>query len=234
MGNITVSPACTKSRHEAAVMTNNTNPVVNTQPSGAARKYLALGDSYTIGQSVSEEERYPVQAVASIRKAGINIADAEIIATTGWTTQDLWSAVKNKPVTPAYDVVSLLIGVNNQYQGKSIDAYQTEFITLLQRAIEFANSQPDHVVVISIPDYSVTPFAASHDRDKIAHDIDAFNAVNKQVAADYGVQYLDVTEASRHAASDRSLIAGDSLHFSGKEYAEWTSRLVPLIVKTLR
>ncbi len=220
--------ACTK--HRAVTPA----PVVATANGAqAVKKYLALGDSYTIGQSVTASERYPVQMVTSLRSAGINMADAEIIATTGWTTQDLWNAMNSKPLAPNYDLVTLLIGVNNQYQGKPISNYKTEFTTLLQRSIELAGNKADHVIVISVPDYSVTPFAASSDRATIARGIDSFNEANKQIAASFQVKYLNVTDESRKAAVDNSLIAADGLHFSGKEYTVWTSLLVPVAAQIL-
>jgi lysophospholipase L1-like esterase len=233
-GTIAVSPSCTKNTTSpVANVAGDTTPVA-TLPTGAVRKYLALGDSYTIGQSVAAHERYPVQATVSLRTNGINMADAEIIATTGWTTLDLWNAIKDKPLTPSYDMVTLLIGVNNQYRGGSLAVYKTEFTSLLQRSIELAGNKPDHVIVISIPDYSVTPYAGSSDRERIAREIDSFNEINKQVADTYKVKYLNVTDESRKAALDNSLIAVDNLHFSGKEYTAWTALLVPLMMQSLQ
>jgi len=232
-GSMAISPSCTKHRATPNIDRNDTTSVVIT-PSGSQKKYLALGDSYTIGQSVAATERYPVQATISLRTMGINMADAEIIATTGWTTQDLWGAIKDKPVNPSYDMVTLLIGVNNQYQGRSLSEYKTQFTALLQRSIGLAGGKTDRVIVISIPDYSVTPFARYADREKIAQEIDSFNAANQQIAGDYRVKYLNVTEESRKAAFDNSLIAGDSLHFSGKEYTAWSSMLVPLMKQSLQ
>jgi lysophospholipase L1-like esterase len=198
------------------------------------KKYLALGDSYTIGTSVNETDRYPVQTAGLLKALGVNIADPEIIATNGWTTADLKNATKDKPVTTAYDAVSLLIGVNNQYQGRSLDEYKQEFITLIQRSIQLANGKPDHVFVLSIPDYSVTPFASGSNKQKIAAEIDAFNDANKMIAADYKVHYLYITDESRKAANDLSLIASDGLHFSGKEYAVWSGMLAQMIKAALQ
>jgi len=196
--------------------------------------YLALGDSYTIGQSVAAPDRFPVQVVKMLNTSGYKMAKAEIIATTGWTTADLYDALKTKTSLLSYDVVSLLIGVNNQYQGLSLAEYRTEFTALLQRSIELAGNNPDRVFVLSIPDYSVTPFAAASDRKKIAKEIDAFNAVNKQVASFYKVHYLYVTGESRKAAADPGLIANDGLHFSGKAYRVWAKLLAGLMEKTLK
>lgn len=198
------------------------------------RRYLALGDSYTIGQSVPAAERYPVQAVDALRRLGYTMADADIVATSGWTTTDLLGAIRDKADTPSFDLVTLLIGVNNQYQGGTIPAYKAEFTKLLERSIKYAGDRADRVIVLSIPDYSVTPFATNSDREKIALDIDSFNFVNKQVAGAYHVTYLDVTAESRKAAKDKSLIAYDGLHFSGKEYTIWVNAMLPLMKAILK
>ena len=203
-------------------------------PSGTARKYLALGDSYTIGTSVSETDRYPVQTVGMLKAQGVNISAADIIATNGWTTADLIYATKDRPVITSYDAVSLLIGVNNQYQGKSLDEYRQQFTALIQRSIQLANGKADHVFVLSIPDYSVTPFAINSYRQKIAAEIDAFNEANRMIATDYKVHYLYITDESRKAATDLSLVASDGLHFSGKEYAIWSGKLATMIKGVLQ
>jgi lysophospholipase L1-like esterase len=193
-----------------------------------------LGDSYTIGQSVSEPERYPVQAAGLLRGGGLNMKEPEIIAVTGWTTQNLLDAIAGKTATPSYDIVTLLIGVNNQYQGRSLDEYKLQFTTLLTQSIQLAGGKPGHVIVLSIPDYSVTPFAAGYNRAAIARDIDAFNAANQQLSAQYQVRWLNITTASRAAADDTSLMAADSLHFSGKEYGVWAGMLAPLIKQAVQ
>ena len=195
----------------------------------AAAKYLALGDSYTIGTSVEEKDRYAVQAVAILQQEGLPILPADIIATNGWTTADLLNGISKSSYTDSYDVVSLLIGVNNQYQGRSLEEYKTQFTSLVERAIQYAKGKASHVVVLSIPDYSVTPFARGTDRPKIAAEIDAFNGINKTVAEAYHVQYLYITDDSRAAVNDLSLVASDGLHFSGKEYKVWALKLAPII-----
>jgi lysophospholipase L1-like esterase len=200
----------------------------------AVKHYLALGDSYTIGQSVKINERYPMQIAEKLRNEGYNIADPEIIATTGWTTGNLLKAVRDKPALPGYDVVSLLIGVNNQYQRRPMDEYRIEFTALLKKAIRFAGNRPQRVVVFSIPDYSVTPFAHNSDREKIAREINSFNLVNKRVSDACHVKYVNITDETRKAAWDHSLIAYDDLHFSGKEYSIWTSLVVPMMSESLR
>ncbi|MEO5683563.1 MAG: SGNH/GDSL hydrolase family protein [Chitinophagaceae bacterium] len=203
-------------------------------PNTGTKKYLALGDSYTIGTSVQEADRYPVQTAAILKAEGVDMASVEIIATNGWTTGDLINATQGRPVSTDYNAVSLLIGVNNQYQGKSLTAYKEEFTTLIKRSIQLANGKPDHVFVLSIPDYSVTPFASSSNRSQIAKEIDEFNAANKLIANDFKVHYLYITEESRKAASDPSLVASDGLHFSGKEYAVWSLQLAPLMKPFLK
>lgn len=196
-------------------------------------KYLALGDSYTIGESVSEEERWPNQLAALIKSspqfAGISQSvDVTIIARTGWTTSELWQGIQTRPIQPPYDLVSLLIGVNNQYRGYDIDEYRDQFQFLLGKAVEYAGGNPGHVFVLSIPDWGVTPFAAGRDREKIGQEIDAFNAVNFQESQKAGVHYVDVTPVSREAVNDPALIAGDGLHPSGKMYAVWAKLALPI------
>lgn len=197
----------------------------------SAKTYLALGDSYTIGQSVSEAERFPNQTISSLRAQNIKINDPKIIATTGWTTKNLIDALNANPPQNNYDVVSLLIGVNNQYQGRSIEEYKTEFTLLLNKAIQYAANKPAHVFVLSIPDYSVTPFANGANKVKIAAEIDQFNAANKAISLQLGVNYLDITSISREP--DPSLIAGDGLHPSGKQYKRWADLLAPLMKQVL-
>ena len=232
-GSFIVSAACSK-QHEMNNVIVMQDSIINADPSSSpgTKKYLALGDSYTIGTSVMEADRYPVQTVGLLKAAGIMLANAEIIATNGWTTGDLLAAIHDKPAANNYDAVSVLIGVNNQYRGSSLDQYKQEFTSILQRAIQLAAGKPAHVVVLSIPDYSVTPFASGSDREKIAKEIDAFNEVNRKIATDFKVSYLYITDDSRKAAADPSLVAGDGLHFSGKEYAVWSAKLAP-VIKTM-
>lgn len=220
----------------------------------AAPAYLALGDSYTIGEAVDSGDRYPVQALRRLDPAG----RPEIIATTGWTTANLLDALTAAKPAAGYDAVSLLIGVNNQYQGRSQAEYQAQFAALLKTAIELAGNRPGHVLVLSIPDYSVTPFAHGRNtaltgRSPVGHcdhcgeklfsrnfspqylaaQIDSFNAINHRIAAAYRVNYLDVTTESRKAAGDPSLVAADGLHFSGREYAIWAKLMEPWLLTAL-
>ena len=222
--------SCTK-RYPAKLLP----PVVSDTviPTGS-KTYLALGDSYTIGQSVPASERFPVQLVSLLRSAGYLMTEPEIVATSGWTTGNLIEATKAVNSGKKFDVVSLLIGVNNQYQGRSLEEYRSQFTTLVIQSIQFAGNDPAKVVVLSIPDYSVTPYAQNADRKLIASEIDEFNRVNKQISDLYKVQYIDVTGESRKAAGDPSLIAADGLHFSGKEYKIWAELMLPLFKNILR
>jgi lysophospholipase L1-like esterase len=191
--------------------------------------YLALGDSYTIGESVPPEDNFPSQAVAMLRKKGMKISDPVIIAKTGWTTDELQDAIRNADLAPSYDFVSLLIGVNNQYRGRNSDEYAKHFEQLLQQAISFAGGKKSNVIVLSIPDWGVTPFADGRDRQKIAAEIDLFNQLNRKIASQYGVHYINITPGTRQAATDTSLLAGDKLHPSGKDYARWAQKLADIV-----
>jgi lysophospholipase L1-like esterase len=200
-------------------------------------QYLALGDSYTIGESVEAHERWPNQLAELIERSpqiggrGVHVS---MIARTGWTTQELWQAIQDRKLEPAYDLVSLLIGVNNQYRGYDTDAYRQQFAFLLNKAIGYAGGDPNHAIVLSIPDWGVTPFAADRDREKIARDIDAFNAINREETERAGAHYMDITPISRQAVDDQSLVAPDGLHPSGKMYAAWAKLALPVVLKAVR
>lgn len=191
--------------------------------------YLALGDSYTIGESVPSPENFPSRVVSTMLNNAIAFQQARIIAKTGWTTDELESGIVAanavSPLLNTYDFVSLLIGVNNQYRGRSVDNYKPEFEELLRKAIRFAGDRADRVVVLSIPDWGVTPFATGRDRVQIAAEIDAYNAANQQIARQYNVHYIDITAWTREAATDNSLLTSDGLHPSGKEYQRWAERI---------
>ncbi|MBI3242528.1 MAG: SGNH/GDSL hydrolase family protein [Chloroflexi bacterium] len=196
-------------------------------------RFLALGDSYTIGESAAPGERWPVQLAALLQTQGFNVGEPTIIATTGWTTDELSSGIDKANLQGTYELVSLLIGVNNQYRGRGLDEYREQFVALLQRAIAFAGGQPGHVLVLSIPDWGVTPFASGRDPVAIAAAINSFNAVNREEAERLGAHYVDVTPFSRTAAADPTLIAADGLHPSGKMYAEWARLALPAARKAL-
>ncbi len=187
------------------------------------KRMLALGDSYTIGESVQENERWPMQLVEMLGEAGNNFEKPEIIAKTGWTTDELIAAINEANPKGPFDLVSLLIGVNNQYRGNSLSTYREEFEFLLRKAIDFAGGDIKKVIVVSIPDWGVTPFAEGRDREKIAQEIDAFNEANEQITESLGVTYVEITKDSKLAATDLSLIAADGLHPSSKMYKHWAS-----------
>lgn len=199
------------------------------QHSGKSYTYLALGDSYTIGEKVPEKENFPNQVCHMLTAKGIFIAHPQIIAKTGWTTDELRDGIKKEKTQSHYDFVSLLIGVNNQYRGRSTEEYASEFESLVKQAIQFGGNDPSHIIVLSIPDWGVTPFAFGRDRAQIAHEIDAYNAINRQIAARLGVHYIDITPGTREAPSDPALVAEDGLHPSGKEYARWAAKTAALV-----
>ena len=200
-------------------------------------QYLALGDSYTIGESVEEHERWPNQ-LATLIEASPEFSgkwvEVSIIARTGWTTQELWDGIQSQALEPPYDLVSLLIGVNNQYRGYDINEYREQFVFLLNKAIEYAGGDPKHVIVLSIPDWGVTPFAQGRDTGQVAEEINAFNATNKQETEKAGVHYFDITPISRAAVNVPSLLASDGLHPSGKMYAEWAQLVLPVVLRNLK
>ncbi len=212
----------------------DTAVVAPVTPSSAVNKsYLALGDSYTIGQSVDSTERFPAQTAALLKGQNINITPLQYIATTGWTTTNLSSAIITEQPKAPFDIVTLLIGVNDQYQNRNIADYNARFLQLLQTAIQLAGNKPTHVFVLSIPDYGVTPFGGGN--PTISQQIDAYNAINKQVTQSItGVNYLDITPSSRLAATDRTLIANDGLHPSGKQYKLWAELLAVQMAAVLK
>ncbi|BDU18756.1 SGNH/GDSL hydrolase family protein [Dyella sp. GSA-30] len=195
-------------------------------------RYLALGDSYTIGEGVAEAERWPVQLVTRLRREGIAIDEAQIVATTGWTTDELSAAMDATVFTPPYDLVSLLIGVNNQYRGRSTDEYRGEFQRLLDRAIELAGERSERVFVLSIPDWGATAFGQQSGRDvaQIADELDAYNAAARDLCATRKVAWVDITPSSR-AFPDQ--VADDGLHPSGEQYSLWAAEAWPAIQAAL-
>ena len=190
-----------------------------------ALSYLALGDSYTIGESVNESDRWPNQLMKVLSEKGYNISKPRIIATTGWRTDNLKDAILKADLKSEYDLVSLLIGVNNQYQGKSADQYAIEFEDLLKTAIQLAKRKSTNVFVVSIPDYGYTPFGLPK-KESISIQIDEFNAINKRITEKYNVAYYNITDISRHGLDDPALVADDGLHPSGKMYSLWVERIM--------
>ena len=212
--------SCAKKGSDPVQMTNQTN---------ITHSYLALGDSYTIGESVLPSENFPNQTVQLLTQSGYNFKSPEIIAKTGWTTDELQNNINSHTFTPPYDIVTLLIGVNNQYRGRPVDTYKPEFENLLRQAIQFAGGKTDHVIVLSIPDWGVTPFANGRDRAQIAREIDEYNSAIKTISENYKVNFIDITALTREAANDLSLLAADGLHPSAKEYKRWSEKLADKI-----
>ena len=206
-----------------------------SDPAAATPCYLALGDSYTIGESVPESERWPVQLVGLLQARGIAVAEPLVIARTGWTTGQLSAALDSAGLQSQFDLVSLLIGVNNQYRGLEPGEYRVELAALLDRAIGYAGGRPGRVFMLSIPDWGVTPFATdgSRDRKRIAREIDQFNAIAREEAAARKVAFVDITPISRDPGEAAALIAGDGLHPSGKQYAMWAQAALPVAERLL-
>jgi lysophospholipase L1-like esterase len=202
-----------------------------TPARAADARYLALGDSYTIGEKVAPTERWPVQLAAALRGAGAKVVDPEIIATTGWTTDELKAGIAARDPKGPYELVTLLIGVNNQYRGRSSEQYRGEFRALLAQAIGFADGKAARVVVVSIPDWGVTPFAEGKDRAAIGAAIDTFNAIGRDEATAAGAAFVDITPTSRerHASWE----ASDGLHPSGAQYTAWTRLILPAAQRAL-
>ncbi|HEY0244992.1 MAG TPA: SGNH/GDSL hydrolase family protein [Mucilaginibacter sp.] len=189
--------------------------------------YLALGDSYTIGESIEPLQAYPYQLAEQLTPT-IKVAKPQIIARTGWTTDELITAIKRAHIDKTYDLVTLLIGVNNQYRGYNEDIYRVEFIQLLHTSIAFAKGNKNYVFVLSIPDWGVTPYANGQDKI-ISPKIDRFNAINKEESTKAGVHYLDITPISRQAKTDLLLVADDGLHPSAAMYKLWVQELAPMV-----
>jgi lysophospholipase L1-like esterase len=225
--------ACSKDKETSTgspvVPVDTTTPVNNV-----VKSYLALGDSYTIGSSVTMDERFPKQTVNNLLAAGVQVNLPEYNASGGWTTADLLNSLNNSPPSKSrYDLVSLLIGVNNQYQRGSQETYRVQFTELLNRAIAYAGGRKSRVFVLSIPDYSVTPFAQYSDTARISDEIDQFNNINRQISQEMGVQYLNITPISREGRADPTMQAADGLHPSGKQYQRWASLLSPAMKAAL-
>jgi lysophospholipase L1-like esterase len=198
---------------------------------------LCLGDSYTIGESVTEQERFPMQAVELLKKDGITFDQPTIIAKTGWTTDELAAAIKgvNYKAHSDNEFVTLLIGVNNQYRDRDAEQYRKEFIELLHTALEYASNKSNHVFVISIPDWGATPFAANdrRSREEIGKAIDLYNSINKKEALNAHLNYIDITPISRQLKEHPDFVAGDGLHPSGKMYREWAKLLAGKIKEVI-
>ena len=205
----------------------------NKSVAGSSYTFLALGDSYTVGENVALFENYPYQTVQLMRKAGYNFNAPEIIAQTGWTSNELKQGIRNTYLQPSYHFASLLIGVNDQYRGEDPEAYRTLFEQLLQQAISLTGNRRERVFVLSIPDWGVTPFAEGKDRSRIAEQINRYNRINEEAAQRYGVRYLAITDSTREAGINSKLLASDGLHYSKKEYANWAQLLAEGMMQAL-
>ena len=209
-------------------------PAVNPTPTEAKMKtFLALGDSYTIGESVPAADQWGMQLAEMLRTEGVAVSNPVTIARTGWTTSELASAIAAADPEPAFDMVTLLIGVNNQYRGQPLASYRTEFYELLETAVRLAKGNPNRVLVLSIPDWGATPFGEGRDRQQITAEIEAFNAAAKELAQIAGVTFIDITPLTRKAAEDLSYVASDGLHYSGKMHREWALLALPKAKKIL-
>ena len=206
-----------------------------TIPTTPPCSFLALGDSYTIGEGVAPDERWPAQLVRRLRSRGREIDEPAIVATTGWTTDELSAAMDATTFAPPYALVTLLIGVNNQYRGRGLDNYRVEFEPLLQRAIALAGGREGAVIVVSIPDWGVTPFADRQGREQavVGAEIDAFNEAAREIAAQHGVAYADVTAESRATGADPTMLVADGLHPSAAQYALWADLILPMAESSL-
>lgn len=196
--------------------------------------YLALGDSYTIGEQVPMAENFPHQTVNFLKDQGVEVAAPVIVAKTGWTTDELSEAIREHNINETFSFVTLLIGVNNQYRGRDVANYKKEFSQLLDHAIIFANGHTQRVIVLSIPDWGITPFAEGKDRAEIAKEIDAYNEAAQELAEIHKCHYLNITDSTRQNGTNALFLAGDGLHPSAKEYAVWAKRLAPMLANILK
>ena len=194
-------------------------------------KFLALGDSYTIGQSVEINERWPVQFLKELKTSTSAIDTLQIIAQTGWRVDQLNEAMNNSDLEAPYGLVSLLIGVNNQYQGQKANSFKPEFIEILERSLKLVDNRKERLFVVSIPDWGASPYGATLNRTQISKEIDEFNSVLKEESEKRGIRYFNITTISRRALTDNSLIASDRLHPSGKMYKLWVDKIIPVISK---
>ena len=195
--------------------------------------YLALGDSYTIGEAVPAAARWPALLARQLRARGVAIEDPRIVAVTGWTTDELSAAMDAATFAPPYDLVTLLIGVNNQYRGRSAGDYRGEFRRMLHRAVDLAGGRASRVVAVSIPDWGVTRFAREQGRDagQIAHALDVYNAIARDETGRAGARWVDITAISRRHPE---LVADDGLHPSADQYALWTDAIVPVAAAAVK
>jgi lysophospholipase L1-like esterase len=196
-------------------------------------KYLALGDSYTIGESLPYHENFPSQVVKLLNEKNVHVELEKLIALTGWTTDELAVGIYNQNPHRSFDWVTLLIGVNNQYRERSVEEYESQFYSLLCQAILFANGKSNRVIVLSIPDWGLTPFNTTKDKQIVSQQIDEYNLANKQISLHAGCHYLNVTESTREHATDLNYLATDQLHYSATEYKIWATEIAKIIEKAI-
>jgi len=223
-----------KNMDDVTINTPVAPAVITPSGNGPAITYLALGDSYTIGESVPALQSFPYQLALALNKQGYSTGTPTIIARTGWTTDELIREIANQNLKQKYDIVTLLIGVNNQYRHYNIGTYRTEFVQLLNAALTYANGNNKRVFVLSIPNWGVTPFARGQDVGQITAEIGEYNAINKAESEKAGVAYINITPISQQAAADPGLVAPDGLHPSGKMYGLWTELLNSEVLKNLK
>jgi lysophospholipase L1-like esterase len=186
---------------------------------------LALGDSYTIGESVAVNDRWPHQFISQLRALGVTADFPDYIATTGWTTRNLLGRMQSLlPNEKTYNLVSILIGVNNQYQGRDIDEYEPDLREIIDLALDLVNRDSRRVMILSIPDYAYTPFGNGF--ENISEEIDAYNDIKQRVAEEYEIAYIYITDISREGLVNPSLVASDGLHPSGEQYARWVQQAI--------
>ena len=219
---VTVFVSC---KNNSDAVNKNVGNVEDDTTKGPRTSYLALGDSYTIGQNVTVDQRWPVLLAKDLRAQGKLVSPPNIIATTGWTTADLLRSLETSPPDKKYDIVSLLIGVNNQYQGRDLEEYRTEFAKLLVKSVDYADGETNSVFVLSIPDWGVTPYGISN-KDHIAKEIDQFNDVAREECRKMKILFIDITPISRKALNDPTMVASDRLHFSGKMHQLWVNEVL--------
>ena len=195
---------------------------------------LALGDSYTIGEGVEQAASWPYLLSERLESAESITLLPEVVARTGWTTSDLLNGIERQALATYYDVVSLLIGVNNQYRGLGLESYRSELLQLVEIAVALANNKRSSVVIVSIPDWGISPFEKDRDKEQVGREIDQYNHVNRSLAEEFGLRYVDVTGVSR-TCSDRPLyFAADGLHPSGDQYELWIEPIVPVVKDMLK
>lgn len=215
------------------------NPVSNESKASAEayngpKKYLALGDSYTIGESVDPNENFPMQIQRQLKEDGVELSETKIIAKTGWRTDNLLAAIDTTSLNPPYDLITLLIGVNNQYQGRNLDQLSKEYRELIDKAISLSRNGKDGLVLISIPDYSVSPFGKKKDPQKIRKEIETYNYMEEKIAEEYGLQFYNITPISREASSNETLLAEDGLHPSSIMYRRWLKVIYEPALKAIQ